>query len=109
MSRRRQGMFHNAKFSDRIIRDIPPTTAREIQKDVAFVMKKDKSQEIRQWNRAPIYEEEEITESQIKKRDPFHRILRGGKPTMIARPYLGYNVLTRNDGLEKNKKDAIFK
>uniref|UniRef100_A0AC34RA35 Uncharacterized protein n=1 Tax=Panagrolaimus sp. JU765 TaxID=591449 RepID=A0AC34RA35_9BILA len=106
MNRRRQGMFHNAKFSDRIIREIPPSTAREIQKDVAFVMKKDKSQEIRQWNRAPA-EEEDISESQL--RISSHRILRGGKPTMIARPYLGYNVLGKNDGHDRHKKDAAFK
>ena len=42
MSRRQQGMFANAKISEKVFKNLPSKIARGVQKDLAYIFKKDK-------------------------------------------------------------------
>lgn len=49
---RRQGMFGNAKFSDKVFKNLPSNVARGVKRDIQYVVKKDKLQDVKKWNRA---------------------------------------------------------
>lgn len=49
---RKQGMFAHAKYSEKIFRNIPPKVAEGVQRDLAYILKKDNPTDIKKWNRA---------------------------------------------------------
>lgn len=83
MSRRRTGMFHNAKFSDRVFKDLPDNVARNIRNDLKFVLRKDESTEVRRWNRVASSQSTFESGSQSKK-----RTVKSTRYQQIARPFV---------------------
>jgi len=94
-------MFHNAKFSDRVFKDLPDNVARNIRNDLNFVLRKDEPNEIRRWNRVASSQSTIEPESQIRKNS-----VRNLRYQQIARPFVS-QVL--DDEGPSSRKDTGFR
>jgi len=94
-------MFHNAKFSDRVFKDLPDNVARNIRNDLNFVLRKDESNEIRRWNR--VASSQSTVEPEPQKRKNAVKSLRYQQ---IARPFVS-QVLDEEG--PSSKKDTGFR
>uniref|UniRef100_A0AC34G2L8 Testicular haploid expressed protein n=1 Tax=Panagrolaimus sp. ES5 TaxID=591445 RepID=A0AC34G2L8_9BILA len=44
-------MFAHARYSEKVFRNLPPNIAKGVERDIAYVLKKDNPNDVKKWNR----------------------------------------------------------